>query len=133
MKKHHLKKINLDIIGPLNVDRIFIEYDCTPMSFSSSISDGTIVYCHFIEFLDNGIRYLVSKTNNKLLEQMFQCKLPVRDVIEHGLRWIVDLDGDCELIPYRAFNVRLSDLDESYLPQHGVMIFPQNVANAPNT
>lgn len=117
-----LQAVQLDVVGALTPSEVLYEFE-GPCIFSAETAHGTSVLAYLSEEMEDEpyLRYIVSTTSRATIDDLKRGAISVREALDRGSLWIVDLDY--KHTPLRAFAVRSEQLPEDAMPLRGIMLW----------
>ncbi|HEY0866405.1 MAG TPA: hypothetical protein VGE01_03445 [Fimbriimonas sp.] len=119
-----LQAIPLDVVGALVPSEVLYYFD-GPCIFWTETAVGTLVLAYLSEDLEaeRSLRYVISTTSTGTIAELKRGVVSVREAMERGSLWIVDLDYEHR--PVGAYAVRSEQLPEDALPLRGTMLWSE--------
>ena len=119
---HSLPSVPLAAVGSLKPCEVLYEFD-GPCIFTAVTPLGTQVLAYFSEEFEEEhlLRYLVATTSDGTVGEMKKGVIAVREALERGSLWLVDVDP--ENVPLRAFALRRDQVPTDALPAPGTMLW----------
>ncbi|MBI4820297.1 MAG: hypothetical protein HY791_28790 [Deltaproteobacteria bacterium] len=116
------KAVDLAVVGPLLPIEVLYDFD-GPCIFVARTASETLVLAYLSEDLkdEHLLRFVVSTTSDVTVSKLKTGLISVREALEMGSLWLVDLDD--RRAPKRAFAVALGALPEDALPLAGTMLW----------
>lgn len=118
-----LSPIDLAFVGDLAPEDVLYEFDGRPCIFTAFTPQRSLLLAYLAEELeDEGLlRFIVATTSESTVAGLQDGSVSVRDAIERGSHWLVDVDDSYR--PQRAAACRLEDLPEDALPGSSTMLW----------
>lgn len=104
----------------INIKNILIEHD-GPRLF---IAETPLCLALFmlVDESEKALRFIATPTSQKIVKQLEQGLLAVRDALNQPLVWVIDTDFSYQAIA--AWHTQLNNLPEEVLPQKNTMLWP---------
>jgi hypothetical protein len=93
-----------------------------PKTFTFRDQDGELCLAHWCDEEDCTTRYIAVVFSNRLVAQLEQGVISVRDALEQPRAWVLDEDADGNV--RSAWRVEVTDLPEEILPKPGALLLP---------
>jgi hypothetical protein len=118
-----LPALDLKLLGALAPVEVLYEFD-GPCIFTALTEQRNLVLAYLSEELEDErlLRFVVATTSEATIAAMKDGSVSVREALERGSLWLVDLDHAYR--PKRAAACRLSDLPGDALPASTTMLWP---------
>jgi hypothetical protein len=107
--------------GPLRPVKTLYDFD-GPKTFTFRDQDGELCLAHWCDEEANTTRYIAVAFSNRLVSQLEQGVLSVRDALEQPRAWVLDEDADGNI--RSAWRVEVTELPEEVLPKSGALLLP---------
>lgn len=117
-----LPQVELAAVGELVPQEVLYEFD-GPCIFTSLTAHRSLILAYLTEEIEDEklLRFVIATTSEATVAGMKDGSVSVRDALERGSLWLVDLDRAYK--PRRAAACRLRDLPEDALPSSTTMLW----------
>ncbi len=118
-----LSPVDIAAVGSFVPAEVLYEFE-GPCIFTTRTPQNTLVLAYLVEELDDEdlLRFIVATTSESTVAAMKDGAIAVREALERGSLWLVDLDLTYK--PHRAAACRAEDLPDDALPGPSTMLWP---------
>jgi len=115
------KQIEKDALGDLTPVEVLFEFE-EPLTFVCNDLDGQPLLAHSLCAEGVLSRYLISVTDQKVVQELKAGRLDVLGALRQPRCWIADLGADWEVVG--LWLVAFDRVPKDHLPRSGAMITP---------
>ncbi len=115
------KPVDPQRFSPLRPVKTLYEFE-GPKTFTFRDQEGELCLAHWCDEEDCLTRYIVVVFSNRLVAQLEQGIIAVREALEQPRAWVLEEDADGNICS--AWRVEVADLPEEVLPKPGTLLLP---------